>query len=121
MQRSHTLPIVLAVASAVLALLLGFLINVVSSFYIDALRPYAGWIFAGLGLIFAASIGVLIWQIVLDRRSTAAGAGHAVSQTATRHSEIVDSGIEVAGADSVDIQQKADQDSSIKNSPINIS
>ncbi|MFN8463912.1 MAG: tetratricopeptide repeat protein [Caldilineaceae bacterium] len=69
MRTNRTLLVFLAVFSAVLMLLLSFLVNLASTFVADALKPHAFWIFAALGVVFLASLGAAVWQVRTDRQS----------------------------------------------------
>ena len=63
MHTKRPLLITLAVVSATLMLLLGILGDLASTYVADSLKPYAAWIFAALGIVFVASLVVLIWQL----------------------------------------------------------
>lgn len=119
MCNNRTLLIALAVVSAVLMLLLSFLVNLASTYIADALKPYAVWIFAALGIVFVASLGVLIWQVYADREGTSdrnATGGPQIEQAATNGGQIVDSPNRIAGQAQASVRQTANDQGRIENS-----
>lgn len=114
MPRHRALVIGLAIASAVLMLLLSLLANLATTYVADALRPYAPWVFALLGVLFAASLGVLIWQLRIE---AAAPSGARVAQRASDDSQIVKSPNRIAGGEDSTITQSAANRSRIEDSP----
>ena len=117
MTRNRTVPITLAVISATLTLLLGLLVNLASTYIAEALRPYAPWVFVLLGVVFVASVAVLIWQMRAEPASSSVdAAGARIEQSATDGSAIVRSPNRIAGADNAAISQSAANKSRIEDS-----
>jgi hypothetical protein len=72
------LPITIALLAFLLAALFSLLVNLTSTYLADTLRPYASWVYALTGLIFFASLGVLVWQLTA-KKDPAALTGSAAS------------------------------------------
>lgn len=118
MPRHRALVIGLAIASAVLMLLLSLLVNLATTYVADALRPYAPWVFALLGVLFAASLGVLIWQLRIEAAAPpVAPSGARITQSASDDSQIVKSPNRIAGGEDSAITQSAAKRSRIEDSP----
>ena len=119
MRTNRMLLIALAVVSAVLMLLLSFLVNLASTYIADTLEPYAVWIFAALGIVFVASLGVLIWQVYADRKQppdSEVGGGPKIEQSATNGGQIVGSPNRIAGQAQATVHQTAKDQGRIENS-----
>ena len=117
MAHRRTLLIALAVISATLTLLLGLLVNLASTYIAEALRPYAPWVFVLLGVVFVASVAVLIWQMRVEHAaSPAEPTGARIELSAKKGSEIVRSPNRIAGVENATISQSAADKSRIEES-----
>lgn len=112
MTKHRTLLITLAVAAAVLMLLLSYLVNLTSTYTAAVLEPYAPWIYAALGILFLASLGVLIWQI----RTAQPPPEAKIEQTASTGGQIVNSPNTISGQTNAAINQQATDKGRIEGS-----
>ena len=123
MHTKRPLLITLAVVSATLMLLLGILGDLASTYVADSLKPYAAWIFAALGIVFVASLVVLIWQLRAEHQSGVAqptDGGPSIEQRARGRGLIKQSPIKTSGQPNASIQQTAEDDGRIEDSGITI-
>jgi len=119
MSTHRPLLIVLAIVSALLMLLLGFLVNVASAFVTEPLRPYALWVFAALAFVFVASLAVLLWQLRTQQSEQPrdAGGGAHIDQKASRDGKIFNSPNTINGPTGASIDQQAVDAGLIQDSP----
>ena len=116
MTKHRTLLISLAVAAAILMLLLSYLVNLASTYTATTLEPYAPWIYAALGILFLASLGVLIWQIRTTQPPPDVTIEAKIEQTASSGGQIVNSPNTIGGQTNATITQQATDKGRIEGS-----
>lgn len=118
MHSNRPFLIVLAVVSATLMLVEDFLLNLVSTYFEDTLKPYAPWVFGVLFITFVASVGLLIWQLRAEPQASTAAtryAGPSIEQHADG-GEIIRSPNRIAGQTAASIRQSATDGGRIEES-----
>ena len=112
MDRGQKLSFAMAIAAPVLAGVLAFLLSLTAGWANEWLRPYAASIYVLLALLFAASVGMSVWQARVGRRAKAAS----IQQRARGEGVIERSPNRIAGEAGGSIRQDVSDTAQIKNS-----
>ena len=89
----------LAVTSAVVALAVAILGNLVSDDLSAQVQPYIGWVYGGLAVLFALSLILLVWQMRISGGDSATR----IDLTAKNGGKVEENKVCTPGADSVEV------------------
>lgn len=106
----------LLILSAILAFTLNFLLNLVTGYLATDFQPYKPWLYVGLGLVFVASLMLL----VLDARRPHSQSGISINQSAKNGGKITRSPIKSTSTGALQVDQQAHEHGEILDSPIDI-